>query len=372
MIRHPFPVAALSAPIVAPIAACSLRVRPGERMVRLIPGGTFDAPRGAMAGSGPWHLTPEAAARLIAASRTRTADILIDFEHQALLAADNGKPVPAAGWIDPQSLEFRPDGAEPGLYGAVTWAGDVPAMLERDEYRYLSPVFTYDGETGEPRDLMHVALTNTPAINGPALQAALSARIHASGGAAPETRMENHLMNELLKKLLAALGLPETTSETDALAALSALRTKADSAQAEIAALKAAPPATPDPAKYVPVEMVQGMKEQIAALSAQVGDEVERIVEAAIQDNRLLEKMRDWALKEGKRDIAALKSYIELLSPIPALNGMQTKGTPPVAAPGSLSADELAVCKTLGLTPEQFTKGKTDLAEKEAARHGRA
>jgi phage I-like protein len=327
-------------------------------MIRLIPDGEFDAPRGSMAGRGPWRLTPESAARVIAANRTRSADILIDFEHQALLSEHNGRPVIAAGWVDPRSLEYRPDGEEPGLYGAVTWAGDTAAMIAADQYRYLSPVFPADARTGEPLDLLHVALTNFPAIDEP-LYAALSARY-------PRTvQSQETSVNETLKKLLAALGLPEATSEDDAVAGVVALKAKADQAgtlQTEVAALKAAGPAAPDPAKFVPVETMKTLQIEIAALSARLnGNEMAQLVESALACGKLLPAQKDWAESLGKTNLAALKAYIDTAQPIAALAGMQSNGRKPDEGGTAAATDaDLAVCKALGLTPEEYAKGKLE------------
>lgn len=330
-------------------------------MQRLMPAGEFSAPRGALAGAGPWRLTPEAAANIIAINRSRSADILVDYEHQALLSEQNGKPVPAAAWVDPRSLEFRADGDEPGLYGAVSWVGDAPGMIDEDKYRYLSPVFPYDAD-GTPLDLLHVALTNFPGIDEP-LYAALSSRFrsHASGGAVASANphLEDSQM-ELLKKLLAALGLPETTAEGDAIAAVAALKAKADGAENQIAALKAA---TPDPAKFVPVETMQAMQGQIAALSARINDdEAGRLIEGAIAEGKLSEAQREWAQALGKSDIAALRAYVASAPAIAALKGMQTGGGAPAGAGGAAGPTDaqLAVCSMLGLTPEQFAAGKLE------------
>lgn len=344
------------------LAACSLRVRAGDSFIRLMPAGEFTAPRGALAGAGPWHLTPQAAQRLIAANSSRQAEILIDFEHQTLLAAENGKPVPAAGWVDPRSLEFRADGDEPGLYGRVTWAGDTAALIAADQYRYLSPVFTYDAHTGEPLDLLHVGLTNFPAIDAP-LVAALS-RAHppvTARGGAPSAPTPEDPMNELLKKLLAKLGLSEDASEDDALAALAKLQdsaTQAEAATAEVAALKAA---TPDPTQYVPLAVFEAERAErmkLAALTAQ-GD-VTRMIDEAIADGRLLEPQRAYAEQLGKTDLAALKGLIDSAAPIAALKGLQTQGQPPAGAGGDTAPDAaaLAVCRALGLSPEEYAKGK--------------
>lgn len=351
------PLAALGAASRHCLAACALRVRPGEGKVRLIPAGEFTAPRGAMAGAGPWRLTPAAAARIIALNQSRSADILIDYEHQVLLSESNGLPVPAAGWINPQSLEFRADGEEPGLYGEVRWVGDAPALIERDQYRYLSPVFPYDEVTGEPLDLLHVALTNFPAIDEP-LVAALSARY------------PNHRFNpqetpemDLLKKLLEALGLADTASEAEALAGVAALKTAADGAEAQIAALKAKQPpaAEPDPAKFVPVEAMQAMQAQLAALAARVNDdEAGRLIEAAIAEGKLLETQRDWATKLGTSDIAALRAYVDSAPAIAALRGMQSGGESGGEGGKALSAAELAVCKAMGMSPDEYAKVKKE------------
>ncbi|THF61042.1 protease (I) and scaffold (Z) protein [Pseudothauera rhizosphaerae] len=317
-------------------------------MQRLFPAGRFDAPRGAMRGAGPWFMDAGIAAQVIARAASRSTRIPIDYEHQILMSAENGQPAPAAGWVDPKTLVWREDGDEPGLYGEVKWTARATALLDADEYAYLSPVFPYDGETGAVLDLLHVALTNTPAIDEPIL-AAMSARYTT-------TPKEDSM--ELLKKLLAALGLPEATSEADALAGVAALKTKADGAQAEIAALKGA---APDPAKFVPIEAVQGLQSQLAALAGRINDdEAGRLIDAAMVDGRLTEDLREWAVSLGKSNVAALKEYIAKAQPIAALKGMQTQDKQPsgTGGQGSLSAAELGVCKALGLRPEEYVKGK--------------
>ena len=164
------------------LAVLTLRVVPGSQRIRVIPAGRFDAPRGARGGVGPWTLTAAAAARIIALNAVRQADILVDYEHQRLSSKDNGKEVPAAGWINPRSLVWVESGLEAGLYGEVKWTAKAAEMIAADQYRYLSPVFTYDKTTGEPNDLLNVALTNFPAIDGAMAAAALTARAPGTSG----------------------------------------------------------------------------------------------------------------------------------------------------------------------------------------------
>lgn len=358
------PAAARRSPSVG-LAVLALRVRPGDPLVRLIPAGSFDAPRGSMSGAGPWNLTAAAAARIIAANAVRQADIPIDYEHQLLASSENGQAAPASGWIDPRSLVYIDAGPEPGLYGAVKWTARAAALIAADEYRYLSPVFPYDPQSGEPLDLLHVALTNFPAIDEP-IRAALSAR-HA------HTHHQENPVNEVLKKLLAALGLPDTTAEADALAGVAALKAKVDAAtieiaslkaaaeakNAEVAALKAGGAAAPDPAKFVPIGIVQEMQTQLAALSGRlVDDEAGRVIEQAIVAGKLVEGQRQWAADLGKTNLAALKSYVDTAPAIAALAGMQSKGKEPSKGGGQLSESELAVCKAMGISREDFIKSK--------------
>lgn len=363
MYFHPsirYSLAALTAACQAgaSLAVCALRVRPGERMVRLIPAGRFEAPRGAMKGEGPWHLSAEGAARIIADHATRATDILIDYEHQSELAEDNGLPVPASGWIDPRSLEFRADGEEPGLYGSVTWTARAGQAIDADEYRYLSPVFFYEAGSGEVSGLKSVALTNQPGIDEP-MKAALRARLSESargGLASASIEKEKSEVNELLKQLLAALGLPETTSEADAIAGVAALKAGADEAQTQIAALKTkADKAAPDLSQYVPKAVFEETRAQLATLKAgSDAAQLDALIEEGLADGRIAGKATaDYLRTQG---LAALKAHLDDTPSIAALKTTQTKGKAPEGGKGEgeLTAEELAVCKNMGLDPKAY------------------
>lgn len=59
----------------AAIAACALQVRSDARLQRLFPAGVFDAPRGALAGNGPWRIDAQIAQKVIARAATRSTRI---------------------------------------------------------------------------------------------------------------------------------------------------------------------------------------------------------------------------------------------------------------------------------------------------------
>ncbi len=326
-----------------PIAACAVRLKKGAR-VQLLPDGRFDAPRGAMRGAGPWLLDEQAAMAIIADAAARQNDIAIDYEHQLLNASRNGQPAPAAGWLDPKSLEYIPG---EGLYGDVTWTDAAAAAIEADEYRYLSPVFSYDKSTGRVLSLHMAAITNNPAIDGMAELAAASAHLNP----------EEQPMKELLKRL----GLSPDASEDEAVAALSALQAELETAQASLAekdqALAAASAADPDPAKFVPVETVTKLQDELAALSARIhSNEVDALVNRALDEGRLVPAMEDWARELGKKDLGALSAYIEKAAPIAALAGSQTEGRDPDVGDATAGLDPaaLAVCRQMGIDPEDY------------------
>ncbi|BCB62262.1 hypothetical protein HaloA020_29630 [Halomonas sp. A020] len=352
------------------VAACALRVQVTDDKTRLMPAGTFHAPRGAAEGTGPWHLSAEAAQAIIRLAAARSTDIAIDYEHQILYSEKNGQPAPASGWVDPRSLEYRED----GLYGTVTWTAKARAAIEEGpngeppEYRYLSPVFPYDAN-GVPLDLLHLALTNTPAIDEGAAQLAAARMAIAHDVTDDAQEIDTVKREQLIKTLgLAAEATDEQidtaiaalkAAKADADAFRTALGAKDDAKPAEaVAALKAtSAAATPDMTQFVPVAVYQETTQQLAALKANSNTaELEALITEGLNDGRIAGKATaDWLRTQG---LAACKAHIEGAPSIAALKATQTQGKPPegieTKGDGKLTDAELAVCKSIGLTPEQY------------------
>jgi len=358
---RPYGQAALARGNNLSFAALSVALE-GERApaeIRLLPSGVFHASAGLLTAASSYRLDPADGARLAAAACARRVDYVIDYEHQTLLARDNGKPAPAAGWFS--QMEMRAD----GLYAVdVRWTSAAKAMLAAGEYRYFSPVFSFAPD-GRVLDFSHAALTNVPALEAPAELAVLSTPFF------PSTPMEDASMEKLLAALAALLNLPEGADADAATAAVSALSAQLKAgetlpdhlkAQAErIAALSAqtgAPAAAPDPAKYVPVSAVAELQTQLAALSKSILDEkVAAAVDAGLASGKLPPSLKGWALDVGRTDFAALSVFLEKSPQIAALSGMQTSGVAPSGgSPNGLSQAELAVCSQLGVKAEDFTK----------------
>ena len=122
----------------------------------------------------------------------RGVDLVVDYEHQTL----TGERAPAAGWV--KEL-FAEDGH---IKARVEWTIPAKQYLENKEYRYLSPVITVRKSDNKATGLHSLALTNTPAIAG------MTPIVNSSTFQGGETNM-----NELIKKLAAALGLGEDADE---------------------------------------------------------------------------------------------------------------------------------------------------------------
>lgn len=340
----------------AAIAACIFEIQAEGPAIQLFPVGAFKArdgrPRDVAAGA--WFIDAQVAQRLIAQAAARATDVVIDYEHQTLNSAENGLPAPAAAWFSGSGLEWR-EGQ--GLFATgVQWTDKASAMLAAREYRYLSPVFTYDKQTGEVLELLHVGLTNYPALDGMASLPALAAarfELAAPGTACAE---ENPRVNR--EQLIALLGLSTDASDEDIQTALTALKAdagKTGELQQALAALKTE--RKPDPAKFAPIEVVESLKQDIAALKAtQVEGEVGQLVEAGLEDGRLLPAQEEWARDLGKKDVAALKTYLEKTPAIAALKGQQTNRhqTATPSKVDELDAEALAVCKAMGVSPEDY------------------
>lgn len=328
------------------LAVLTAKLVTADNSVQLLPAGEFRASDGRPGPGKSWKLDASIAAQVIALAASRANDFVIDYEHQTLLTEKNGQPAPAAGWFD--SLEWR-DGQ--GLYATgVRWTPRAQQMIGEQEYRYLSAVFSYDKD-GRVLQLMHAGLTNNPALDGLDPVAALRFA-HST------TTPEDHPMDR--KELLALLGLPDTASDEQIKAGMTALKAKADSVtglQSEVASLKAAPP---DPSKFVSVDVMNQLRNDVAALTARVnGDEADSLIQGALADGRLLPAQEPWAKDLAKTNLAALKQYIETAQPIAALRGQQTDGKqPPADKPGQLSEVELAICRNLGVSQEAYTQAK--------------
>lgn len=322
---------------------------PAPGRIQLFPMGEFsarDGRPGTLKGVNvkAWTITPIIAAAVIARWQARETPLVVDYEHQTINAAENGKPAPAAGWIE--SLEAGTD----GLYATVKWTDAARAFIQADEYRYISPVFSFDPETGAVLELKSAALTNYPALDG---MDAVTARAED----------DPPMKKETLEALRLFFGLAADADEDAALAALKA------QGQPLAAMLTAAKETAPDPAQYVPAAMLAAAQEKNAALAAKVKElegngalaALTAEIDAALADGRLPKSCEAWAKATAKTHPDAVKSYIaSSVLPIAALTSTQTGGTPPAGTPhvAALTDEERYAAKVAGISEEDFIAAK--------------
>jgi len=152
----------------------------------------------------------------VAAAFTREVDpargLLVDFEHESIQPEGSTE---AAGWVT--ACTQRPDGT---LWARVRWSDAGRAALEGGRYRFCSPVLHSEqrADGWHPVALQSLALTNRPNLKG----------------LTPLSHRENPT-TITMNKIALALGLPETATETDILAAIAALQTERETATTTMA-----------------------------------------------------------------------------------------------------------------------------------------
>jgi phage I-like protein len=297
-------------------------------------------------------MVDEASLKSMAADfRSRGVDLVIDYEHQSL----QGERAPAAGWI--KELEARGD----GLWARVDWTRQARDYLEKKEYRYFSPVLKLDPDTRKPLALMHVGLTNVPAIKHlPPLVARWGGEAASPGAARPAARMdsakEKGKMVEQLKRLM---GLePEVEEGAVCGKAMEAFRDLAATlnlpGEVSVAHLKGAVEALKAGAMRLlkAEEALQALKGRLASETA------DRLVEEALKAGKVSPAQHDWALEYCRRDPEGFQTYADRAPKlVPTGEELQLLREGRHDERGLLP-EELAVCRSLNVSPEAYLKAK--------------
>lgn len=328
--------------------------QPGR--IQLFPAGFFAARDGRPASmkgvaARAWRLLDDDAALLIADWQGRKNRVVIDYEHQTLHTETNGQPAPAAGWIT--NLVYN---VNVGLFADVEWTAKARDFIKNGEYRYISPVFSFDPQTGAITRLHSAALTDNPALDG-MMEAA--ARENTQ-------QQEDNMKKELQAALVAFFALSASATEDDILGALKDKKPLAEMLKEKDDALAALKDQAPDPVKFAPMELLKAQTDKVAELSAKLAElekksaesGLEAEITAALNDGRLPKSCEAWARKTAKTSPDALKSYLDTAVPTAALKRMQTDGKKPEEKSAALTDDEKYVCKVTGVSEEDFLARK--------------
>jgi phage I-like protein len=306
------------------------------------------------------ELDPESLAALVRAFRSRGVDLVIDYEHQSL----QGRQAPAAGWI--KDLEARAD----GLWARVEWTPQAREYLRNREYRYFSPVLQLDPETRKPQALLQVGLTNVPAIKRlPPLVAKYEAGTRPGEKEAAVVprqvpKEEKTRKGAEVEKLKLIMGLPSEADDQAVwakvmevfqnLATILKLPEEATAAQF----LEAAK------ALQLDTDRLKGVEEELRQLKSQVATEATtQAVEEAMKAGKIAPAQKSWALEYYRQDPGGFQTFVAR-APQLVPTRLELKLLQDIGVPGHLLPEELALCRSLNLSPDQYlqAKARTDRA----------
>ena len=347
---------------------------PPPESIKLVPLGKFAANDGR-------RFEIADAEAVVAATRKHAGgrDLPIDYEHQVDRAAANGQPAPAAGWI--KDVEIRED----GIYGRVDWTEKGATLIASREYRYISPVLALaKGKAQKVVAILRAALVNTPALDMPAL---------AKSFLREEEAMT---LDELMTKLKAALKMADDATEEDMLAALDKLAAADTDPDPEpatmstirkelckglgldadtpisqvVAAVTELSQSIAAPEGTVSVAEFKAMADEVTSLRAERADETaEAAVDAAITAGKITPAQKDSMVTFCKSDADGFAAFVEA-APTIIREGEQfahqkLTGT----GDDALTATEVATCKSMGLTPEEFIASRKDIEARAGGIH---
>jgi len=321
-------------------------------------------------------------------------DLVIDFHHQSTpefrpdnphLRAD--RTAPAAGWC---RLEARPD----GLWAVkVRWTPQAAQQVADREFRYVSPAFWMEKQTGRLMEIVALSLTNRPAT----LFAEPLVAQQEQGGIVDRLR-------EFLGKLAQALGVTGELTEDTALelagAAAQAQRELAQAAEAaglkpgefkpedlkpKVAELAAAAAKTGGGGEFrAKVAQAAGLKPEAAepeilgAVQAHAagakgaGDLAERVAELekgskqaavaslvnqALKEGKILASQKGWLEELAGENLAQATAYVQHAPRLVPLGDPKTAGLGPVKpTEGGLTPEAAQVASLMGNDPKKLAE----------------
>ena len=325
----------------------------------------------------PWRNT-DAAAVIAATLAENGGEFQVNYDHA---------PGPAAGWV---KRLFERAGA---IWAEVDWTERAASMIRSKEYRFISPEFLFEEKTRRVRLLTGAALTNDPALYMRAIA---------------NTQHQTEEPDMDLEKLRKALGLSDTATEAEILAAASAAAAavtalagvtealglekdaepkavstavsamakgrkavakaaglaedaSSDDVEKAVKAAKASAGGDPDPNAFVPRAEFDRVSERVTELETGTARaDATAKVDQAIKDGKVAPASKDWAIGYASKDPEGFDKYLEGAPKI-----LEDGRVAPAADPGdgdTLTAEEKAVCRATGLSEEDFIKSRKELA----------
>lgn len=250
-----------------------------------------------------------------------------DMEHATELKGPKGEEAPAYAWID--ALRVNDDGS---IDAHIEWTADGEAIVRGKKYRYYSPAFFNTADAQVTR-LSSAGLTNKPNLYLPALNS------------------ENTMTVPV--QIATVLGLAASASIEDAVSAIQTIKTS------EKVALNRAQ--NPDLSKFIPVETHQLALNRAETaegrLKALDDKTATSLVDDAVTAGKVAPANREMYLalcrtEEGRQQFTAFMQTAPVLVNADPTKGKENKGQ------AELTETELAMCRSMGLTKEEFLAAK--------------
>lgn len=269
---------------------------------------------------------------VIEAFNTDARDIVIDVEHSTEIKAPKGEPAPARGWIN--QLELR----EGAVWGRIDWTDAGKQTVVNRDYRYYSPAFLYEKETGRIVKILSVGLTNRSNLR-------LKALNHT------QTNQED----TMLKKLLKALGLAEDATEAQALNAVTQMQTDLATAlnRAE----------TPDLAKFVPradydqvLARATNAEQKLTDLQTEsLEKEIEAEVGAALKSGKITPATKDYYTAMCRQE-NGLEAFKKFAAAAPVIGDPSKLDEKKPETQTALNTDQLKIAQMFGNSAEDIAQ----------------
>lgn len=293
--------------------------KPLPEWLPMIPAGTFTGRDGRS-----W--INDNPASVVSAS-FRYPKLPFDMEHATELKGPKGEDAPAYAWID--ALRVNDDGS---IDAHIEWTADGEAIVRGKKYRYYSPAFFNTADAQVTR-LSSAGLTNKPNLYLPALNS------------------ENTMTVPV--QIATVLGLAATASVDDAVSAIQTIQSN------EKVALNRAQ--NPDLSKFIPVETHQlalNRAETAESRLKELDDKTATsLVDDAVTSGKVAPANREMYLalcrtEEGRQQFTAFMQTAPVLVNADPTKGKENKGQ------AELTETELAMCRSMGLTKEEFLAAK--------------
>lgn len=268
---------------------------------------------------------------------SRGVDLPFDIEHSTELKAPQGDAAPAAAWV--KKLIPHDDGS---VWGAIDWNDNGRELVMNREYRYYSTVLIYNKTTGDIVGISSVGLTNKPNLDVTALN----------------HEQNNNTEVYMLKKLLAALGLAETSTEDVALNHIATLKSDLTTA------LNRAQ--TPDLALFIPraqfdaaCNKANNAEKALNELkSAETEKALNSEIEAALKAGKIVPATKEFYIAMCRQE-GGLAKFKEFVAAAPVIGGESNLDNHNIDAGGegkALNAAQKEVCAKMGISEEDYAK----------------